>query len=1581
MRCRHGSIGSAFRAFIVAALLCAPMFSHAGEPDKVLHVVSDDNYPPFLFINPAGAAEGYVVDYWKLWEKTTGVRVELHPLPWAEAQRRILAGEAETIDLIFRTAPREPLYDFTAPYADVPVAIYKHQSLTGIQNIKDLGGFLIGVMEGDACIDTLRAASIGSLRYYPNYSALIEGAMREEVKLFCLDEHPANYYIYRQAAQKTLVKAFDLYQGQFHRATRKGDSATLNLITEGHSRIPAAELDALQKKWLPAATIDYGPYVRIMGIGAGVLALLLFFVLAWVRSMQSAVAARTRALNQSEERFRKLFEESLQPVTLVEDGRFVAANRATLAMVGYARAEQLIGRTPADISPECQPDGMRSEEKVVQVVADAMRTGSNRFEWTHLRADGSAFIADVQLTVIPVDKKSLLHVVWSDITAFKAAEKELAEYRNALETRIAARTAELAATSAALQSSNAEQTAILDAASAGIMLIRNRRIDRCNRRLEELTGYGPGELAGAPTEWLYASAEAYVEAGREIYAQVACGETYEREHLARRKDGSTFWVRLSARAIDPADPARGTVGLMEDISDQRRASEALHAALQEQQALFDSASVGIVLARERQIIRCNRRIDEMFGWPAGSQIGQTTRHWYADDKTYEEIGSELRACVSKGNTYVREQQVLKQDGSRFWCRLSVRIIDLADPEQGVVGIIEDITAEREAAEAIRLAYAEQQAIFDSATSGIVLIRDRVLQRCNRRLHELFGWPEGEMIGKPTRIWYHDEEAWNLGGGEVYEQIWRGETHRREQQLMRRDGSLFWARLTASAIDVNDHERGSVWIIDDITDEKLMVETMQHAAALAEAAAKTKSEFVANMSHEIRTPMNAIIGLSHLLLNTELGTRQREYMKKILASSQHLLGIINDILDFSKIEAGKMSVEQVEFELERVLDNVVNLVSEKAAAKGLELNLSIERDVPGMLIGDPLRIGQILANFCGNAVKFTERGSIFIHVTVAERAGDDLVLRFAVRDTGIGISDAQRSQLFASFSQADASTTRKYGGTGLGLVISKQLASLMGGEVGVQSTPGIGSNFWFTARLKPGKSKPRRLVPDPDLRARRALVVDDSEDAQVILGEMLRSMTFLVDTAASGEAALALAARADTEGRPYDLVILDWQMDGMDGIATATEMGRLQLTRPPQMMMLTAFGREELNRSATTAGIAAILIKPVTPSLLFDTIISLLSGHGDTHAAESMGDGTVPGLEKIAGARILLVEDNELNQEVASELLRSAGFVVDVAVDGRDALARLEQNRYAYDLVFMDMQMPEMDGITATREIRRHPEAKALPIIAMTANAMSSDRQACLDAGMNDHLAKPIDPELLWSTLMHWIPSHPATDTPPATAPAVAPESAPPGGEAKPLKLPGIDYALGLKQSLGRRRLYHSLLHRFADSQRGTAAAINDAIARDDAQAVNLLSHTLKGVSAQIGATSLSASAESLESAAHRHAPADELRRCLEKLEGPLGEIIAGIDAALGAADAAPVDTGACDDTRTNEIIQDLRQALAADDFAASHLLDDNEALLRRRLGTAYDWIAEAVHDFNYATALAWLDEEEAKAGRKPASPQ
>lgn len=902
------------------------------------------------------------------------------------------------------------------------------------------------------------------------------------------------------------------------------------------------------------------------------------------------------------------------------------------------------------------------------------------------------------------------------------------------------------------------------------------------------------------------------------------------------------------------------------------------------------------------------------------------------------------------------------DGSE--CAIADSCAPIRDRDGQVVGavlVFRDVTEEYAVQKALRDQQFYTRSLIESNIDALMTTDPSgIITDVNKQMEILTKCTREELINTPFKNYFTDPDRAEAGIKLVlsnkkitnYELTARASDG--QQTIVSYNATTFYDRdgklqgVFAAARDVTERKR-----LDQALQENNI--ELESARSAAEKANLAKSDFLANMSHEIRTPMNAIIGMSYLALKTELTPRQRDYINKIKGSSRHLLGIINDILDLSKIEAGKLTVEYTEFELEKVLDNISDLIADKAAAKGLELIFNISKNVPPFLIGDPLRLGQILINYSNNAVKFTEHGEIDIAISLKQEIDKDVLLYCAVRDTGIGLTDEQMGRLFQSFSQADASTTRKFGGTGLGLVIAKKLAELMGGEVGVISTPGKGSTFWFTARLGRGLGQQRTFALAGDLQDKRVLVVDDNENARLVLGDLLDNMSFKVDQVASGQEAIVATNLAEAQGKPYEIVFLDWQMPDMDGIETSKRLRERPLSRVPHMIMVTAFGREEIIKAAEDAGISDVLIKPVTASVLFDGVVRILGGVVENERSAEAPTDTFDQLAAIKGARVLLVEDNELNQEVGVELLRDAGFVVDLAENGQIALDKIRTINY--DIVLMDMQMPVMDGVTATEEIRKDARFKALPVVAMTANSMQSDRDRCMAAGMNDHVAKPIEPEDLWKALLKWIKPHHLIES--ATLATTQPKTF-----NLPTGIEGLDTNNGLRRVLGKKPLYLSMLRKFVTGQKFVTSKMFNELENNNWDAAMLLAHTLKGVSGNIGATKLQSLAENLEIAIKKHKSREEVNGRLDVLVEPLGRLIAQLEQQLPEVQSkTPVFVL---QEKLMAVYLRLETLLADDDAEATDVWESNTDLFNAAFPSEFHKIDECIRSFNFENALITL---------------
>jgi two-component system sensor histidine kinase/response regulator len=920
----------------------------------------------------------------------------------------------------------------------------------------------------------------------------------------------------------------------------------------------------------------------------------------------------------------------------------------------------------------------------------------------------------------------------------------------------------------------------------------------------------------------------------------------------------------------------------------------LEQAEERSRLLLESAGQGIFgVGQDGLVTFINPAGMAMLGFGAeeviGQQIHALVHHTHADGTAYPVEDCPMHHTLTRGTTAKIDDEILwRKDGTYFPVEYNTVPINKNGTITGSVVVFSDITERKQAEEALKNSEQRLAQIINFLPDPTwVIDSDGKVVAWNQAMEKLTGVGAADMVGKGDYEYalpFYGERRpilidlvrnWNAEYEKKYLSIKKeGKNLVSESHHPNLGDSGMYLMGTASLIyDAAGQVAGAIESLRDITERKQMEEELIEAKHIADEANKAKSDFLANMSHEIRTPMNAVIGMTHLALKTELTAKQQDYLNKIQSSANSLLGIINDILDFSKIEAGKLDMESVDFNLDDVLDNLGNLVSVKAQEKeDLEVLFATAANVPRFLVGDPLRLGQILINLANNAVKFTDSGEIVVSSELVKKSTDRVTLKFSVSDSGIGLTEEQAGKLFQSFSQADTSTTRKYGGTGLGLAISKKLANMMGGEIWVDSEPGQGSTFSFTAIFGLGREDIKKhFILTPDLRGKKVLVVDDNPTSRDILQDMMESFSFDVTLAATGQEGIAEIEKADKD-KPFDMVIMDWKMPGMDGIEASRRIKENpDLSHIPRVIMVTAYGREEVMQKADKIGLDGFLLKPVNASVLFDTIIQAYGEEAPDMSPIAQGRKEAEALAFIKGAKILLVEDNEINQQVAKEILEGANLIVSLADDGQQAVDLVKENRY--DAVLMDIQMPVMDGYQATRKIREwetevrkegstlSPQSSALPIIAMTAHAMAGDEEKSLAAGMNGHVTKPIDPDQLFATLQKWV--QPTDEPAPIEQTDLSHQETTPTdsrsqAQKLPDLLPGFELAQGLERLQGNQKLYRKLLLDFGAKYTEAASEIRMALDNGDLKQAHSLIHNLKGLAGNLAATELQSAAAEME---------------------------------------------------------------------------------------------------------------------------
>ncbi|MGD9081111.1 MAG: PAS domain S-box protein, partial [Desulfobacterales bacterium] len=1064
-------------------------------------------------------------------------------------------------------------------------------------------------------------------------------------------------------------------------------SGALHAVT---TRTVSAGAD-LSITWYMSEKFRNGPkeHLAILTLWTGIAGTLIItaFIAFFVQRNQTI----TKRVQEATAELKKVSEAVAQsPVSVMitaKDGTIEYVNPTFSEVTGYS-IDEAIGQNPRILKSGDIPKSYYKE------LWDTILAGKVwRGEFKNKRKNGEKFWESTSISPIKNEE--------GEITHFVAVKEDITEQKKIRES---------------LRESELQLRTIFERSPVGILHFdKNGLVIDCNDRHAEIMGSTREKIIG-----MNLLQEIKNEKLRAAVLGALAGEqtVFEAEYTSV-SGGKTIAVRSMFNPTEPGTSQTQVINTTEDITERKQVEKALRASEEKSRLLLKSVGEGIFgVDLDGKVVFINPAANRMLGYGPEELIGhgvhEKIHHSHADGSVYSKDDCPMYMTYADGaEHHIADEVLWRKDGSSFPVEYTSMPIKKDAQVVGAVVTFMDITerkkAEEEAEQAailIREKEAQLSTAINSMAGGIFMIDKNLnFQLTNEQFHELYDFPiELGKKGMPfINFLRMRAKRGEYGPGDSEELVAKRlemykDTTQAKKIAVYEDNIP--GNRTTEVYRAPTEDGGFVFAINDITERKKAEDELRIAKEAAVEATKAKSEFLANMSHEIRTPMNAIIGMAHLALKTDLTPKQHDYLKKVDISSKSLLGIINDILDFSKIEAGKLDMESVDFQLEDTLDNISTLVGIKTQEKGLELLFKTDPSVPTALVGDPLRLGQILINLSNNAVKFTDTGEIVISTELVQKDDTQVTLKFAVQDTGIGMTSEQAGRLFQPFMQADSSTTRKYGGTGLGLTISKRLAEMMGGDIWVESEPGKGSTFSFTANFGLGKEKAKkRFTPSQDLRGIKVLVVDDNATSRDILQGMLESFSFDVTLAASAQEGLTELEKA-SESQPFEIVIMDWKMPGMDGIEASKHIkNNKSLSKIPVIVMVTAYGREDVMKQAETVGLEGFLLKPASPSMLFDAIMQALGeAVPETSRIAKRLDQETDSLEHIQGAHVLLVEDNEINQQVAREILEGAGLNVTVATNGQEGVDAVKESNY--DVVLMDVQMPVMDGYTATKTIRK-----------------------------------------------------------------------------------------------------------------------------------------------------------------------------------------------------------------------------------------------------------------------------------------
>ena len=1297
--------------------------SPAARATPITIVCMNDN-EPLSFTSKAGEPAGLMVDLWRLWGEKLGRPVKIIMADWQESLDILREGRADIHFSMYITPDRARWAKFGPTVSPgMGGVLLAANADSKIVDVSQLDGAVIAVLEGSLQEEYLR-------EHYPNIRLLV---VKNGNEMFLsvvrgqavglASNFPSAYGVIDKMGLNSsfMPQAIPLFVRNLHPAVLRSRDDLVQLLDDGLGRISRAEMVALEERWIR------NPAHRVWGNVSRPLTLTPD-ERSWLAGHQSVRVA---------------IEDHWHPIEFIDnEGSFNGLGLNLLQLAGrYLNismqpvAASVLNDTgsthQADIEPFLEgtpPDGgpwlftrpfMQLPLAVVTQDTARMVTTTADLAGKSVAVHDHAGLADYLHTQLPHSK--IVNVPSQDI-GFAAVQSGQVDALVGLALSV-----EYAVVNKNLRDL---RVGVLPQLQYPVRIaVRSDWpifVDILNKALDNIPH---DQLAAVMNRWANLRIERSTD-----WTLVARIGSVVALFLGSLLAVILVWNRKLAHESAERQKA---------LEEAKANAEALWQRKQQLRSIVDNLpSLMMLKDADARYIMANKFFETFTGNLEDDVVGKRISDLLPPELAKSGIEQDNLVLATRKVHRIEE---IRYDAAGEQHTLEVVRVPLFQPDGSVCGLVymgTDITERRAAEQALRRAQMEMYQIFNAAGSAMRVIDcNLVVKEVNKTFESCFGYSREEMIGH----WCGEHASSDMCDSDcVGKRILEGETRATSrQQRLRKDGSVVYCDMVATPFLSPDGEL--LGIIEDCRDITDLVESQQ----AAEQASKAKSEFLANMSHEIRTPMNAVVGLTHLTLRTKLTATQRNYLKNIDSSAKSLLRIIDDILDFSKIEAGRMDMERMDFNLEEVLLGLSSLDTAKPGGRNIELLLRIDREVPLFFIGDPLRLGQVLINLVGNAIKFTPMGEVVVRVALQEQKDQKACLRFTVSDTGIGMGQDQLDRLFQEFTQGDSSTTRRFGGTGLGLSISKRIVEMMDGEIGAESEIGKGSTFAFTVNLDMQESQVRKTpLTIRNLHERRVLVVDDSFSSREILRQELEDMDLRAGTADCGDAALEELVRAAESGDPYDLVLMDWKMPGNNGIQVVRLLrGCRELPYIPTVIMVTAYGREEIMEEAQAEGINHFLIKPVSPSLLQNAIMDVFG----QRAAEEDASGLPQELRipsRFNGSRVLLAEDNEVNQLVAKELLESSGFSVDIADSGQVALSMAEQEEYV--LVFMDIHMPEMDGIEAATRLRANGRYDHTPIIALTADSMVGDKEKSLAAGMNDHLPKPIDPYRLVEVATQWL---------------------------------------------------------------------------------------------------------------------------------------------------------------------------------------------------------------------------------------